>query len=518
MASLASVSSHSSTSSSTQSNETKAAQRVVRVMFFALVLDLLAFTMPLPLFPRIIDDFVQQESQSLPSQSTTLSRTLSTVRTLRSYLFSFTSTASIPSATNTHFDLTLLGGLLGSTFSFCQFLISPFLGSLSDKFGRKRILMLSMLGNLLSATLWLGSGSFGIYSISRIVGGLSEGNVQLSIAAISDVTTPATRSKSLALVGIAFSLAFTLGPSLGAYFASKDLFHLALSPIVNVPILGNIKLNSYAVPASITLALLTVETLYLAVYLPETKNWRKLQSGEAKETKVTSRQEVKRTLEERRERLERLEWIHFGFLFFFSGAEFTITFLTNNLFDFSNAQNGRLLGFIGVLSSLLQGGVVRRASSTPQKTFALALSGIRTCQLSLLLLSSLPFLSRKYDSNLSMFVLYLASAGLAFVSATVVNSLNSLASLEADGESPQPESGGAAGDGAEGIEKGKALGKFRSKGQLGRALGPLFATGVYWCISPGVAYAFCAIGTTGVAMQMKRLRKKEEAERNKKDR
>ena len=166
-------------------------------------------------------------------------------------------------------------------------------------------------------------------------------------------------------------------------------------------------------------------------------------------------------------------------------------------------QNGRLLGFIGILSSLLQGGYVRKASSTPQKTFSLAFSGIRMCQLSLLLLSSLPSLSRNYShSKAPMIILYLASAGLAYVSATVVNSLNSLASLETDSTTKS----------GKGIEKGRALGKFRSKGQLGRALGPLFATGVYWCVSPGVAYACCALGAMAVARGFGRLREKGEEE------
>ncbi|GAA6010640.1 hypothetical protein JCM11491_003006 [Sporobolomyces phaffii] len=488
----------------------RAARRVVRIIFFALLLDLLAFTMPLPLFPRIIDDYVQREASQTFSSPTLLSRTLSTVRTLRSYLTPASRTSSV--ATSSRFDLALLGGLLGSTFSFCQFLVSPSLGTLSDKYGRKRVLLGSMIGNLVSAALWLCSGeSFGIYAASRIVGGLSEGNVQLSIAAISDVTTPATRSKSLALVGIAFSLAFTLGPSLGAYFASTDLFRLASSPSIKIPLLDTtVALNSYAVPAAITFGLLTIETLYLALRLPETRGWKQEEVVERDGATVGDDEGSvrRRSVSERRERLRTLEWIHFGFLFFFSGAEFTITFLTHNLFDFSNAQNGRLLGFIGILSSLLQGGYVRRASSTPSKTFSLALSGIRMCQFSLLLLSSLPFLSGTRQNSTTaepsrtpMVVLYLASAGLAYVSATVVNSLNSLASLETDNDDTRDAKGHD-----ERIEKGKALGQFRSKGQLGRALGPLFATSVYWWVSPGVAYAGCAIGTMIVAKRMAKLK------------
>lgn len=144
-----------------------------------------------------------------------------------------------------------------------------------------------------------------------------ETQVQLSIAAISDVTTKANRSKSLALVGLAFAISFTLGPSIGAYFASKDLFRLAHSPVVNVPLVGSVTLNSFAVPAAITLALLAIETLYLAVCLPETKGWpRDVSSKEAEKTRD---QGARKTIQQRRETLGRLEWVHFGFLFFFSG-------------------------------------------------------------------------------------------------------------------------------------------------------------------------------------------------------
>jgi hypothetical protein len=59
------------------------------------------------------------------------------------------------------------------------------------------------------------------FLLSRLVGGFSEGNVQLSVAILSDVSSPATRARSLALVGIAFSLCFTIGPMLGAWLASK---------------------------------------------------------------------------------------------------------------------------------------------------------------------------------------------------------------------------------------------------------------------------------------------------------
>ncbi|GAA5863672.1 hypothetical protein JCM8547_003688 [Rhodosporidiobolus lusitaniae] len=502
-------------------------RRVVRVVFFALMLDLLAFTMPLPLFPRLIEDFVRKEALEPSATSTLLSQTLHAVRFLRSYLFSLAPTSSQARITTSYparWDLTILGGLLASLFSFCQFFISPFLGRLSDRYGRRRVLLATMVGNLISAALWLKADSFGLYAASRIIGGLSEGNVQLSIACITDVTSPATRSRSLALVGFAFAIAFTLGPSLGAYFSSRTFGRGSalslpsfLTCLPGVP--AEIKLNSYAVPAAITLALLTVETIYLALCLPETKGWAKKaeEPTSTTEPKKPVAPATPRTPEQRLRQLAKLQRIHFAFLFFFAGAEFTLTFLTHNFFDFTNLQNGRLLGFIGILSSLLQGGYVRRKASSPASTAGLALSGIRTCMISLILLAVLPWLASTGREGAAKTALWTAAAGLAFVSATVVNSLNALASFETDPEpssssssSPSPM---AAADPR--LEKGAALGRFRSRGQLGRALGPLLCTATYFAVSPSVAYALCAVGMVGVAGAMKGVAKGEKAREKK---
>jgi MFS family permease len=250
---------------------------------------------------------------------TLLSHTLTFVRSLRTTLFSYSS-FSPSAATSARWDLTLLGGLLASLFSLCQFIISPHLGSLSDRYGRRPVLLISMAGNLLSGALWLFADSFGMYAMSRVVGGLSEGNVQMSIAVISDVTDKTNRSKSLALVGVAFSLAFTLGPSLGAYFASRTIGVGSMLEVGGY----KIQLNGYAVPAAMTLLLLTIETAFLALYLPETRWWKDGEAVEEEETKVDL---VVRTKEQREVRLGELQTLHLGFLFFFSGQSLSHTHL-----------------------------------------------------------------------------------------------------------------------------------------------------------------------------------------------
>ena len=149
-----------------------------------------------------------------------------------------------------------------------------------------------MMGNLLSAVLWLTANTFGKFVLSRLAGGLSEGNVQLSILCISDVTTSANRSKSLAMVGIAFAVAFTVGPSIGAFLASR-----VIGTGSRITLLGKeFQLNGYAVPALATVVLLVVETTYLYLYLPETKAWK---VGEEEKVEVAKVDNVRpRTVEQ----------------------------------------------------------------------------------------------------------------------------------------------------------------------------------------------------------------------------
>lgn len=126
---------------------------------------------------------------------------------------------------------------------------------------------------------------------------------------------------SLFLLYLLYSTHSTLGPSLGAYFASRPLpistpSHLSLP----FPVLGvsSFKLNSYAFPALVTLVLLSIETIFLWWKLPETKGWSKVEEEETGESK-NEEKKVVRTKEQREKRLRELQWVHLGFLFFFSG-------------------------------------------------------------------------------------------------------------------------------------------------------------------------------------------------------
>ncbi|KAJ3828394.1 major facilitator superfamily domain-containing protein [Lentinula raphanica] len=461
--------------------------KVETIVFLSLVLDLFAFTIPLPLFPRLIEWYTLRE---ISDPNGFLSRTLRFVSNVRGLFYK-------PTLHSQKWDIVLLGGLMGSVFSMLQFIVSPRIGSLSDRHGRKKILLYTMIGNILSALVWIKSTTFASYMLSRVIGGLSEGNVQLAIAILSDVTTPENRSKALAHVGIAFAICFCIGPPIGAYFASK--------PLSAANTFG-LELNVYAVPAILTLVLLFIETAFLVVALPETRgkgikpSENKLKS-QGKATNGTTAPKAK-SPEQRMKILQSLRTLHFLFLGLFSGVEFTLTFLTFDLFDWNNKQNGALIGSIGIISALLQGGYVRRATSKIGEG-VMARRGVSSCALALIFLAILPnFVTT--NPTLARRLLQLGAVCMAFTSATVVNSLTAFASLQCEEEGFDTTTGKPAKIHPQ-LAKGKALGQFRSSGQLGRAIGPLIACASYWTVGPTYTYATGALAMVALSMHMRKI-------------
>ncbi|KAI7590117.1 MFS general substrate transporter, partial [Hortaea werneckii] len=217
-------------------------KQVLRVLFISLLLDLISFTFILPLFPKLLEFYRNLETQSA---NTLLSQIL---YGLNAYKNSFSKPI------NDRYDIVLLGGALGSLFSLCQAVASPVIGTLSDRYGRRTALLWSMMGNIASVALWCVATDFRTFLASRVVGGLSEGNVQLALAIATDISSDQDRGKTMAMVGACFSIAFTFGPALGA----------ALAQVTSVAA------NPFATAAGVSLLLIVTETVYLYFALPET--------------------------------------------------------------------------------------------------------------------------------------------------------------------------------------------------------------------------------------------------------
>ncbi len=110
-------------------------------------------------------------------------------------------------------------GLLVSTYAACQLISGPLLGRLSDQTGRKPLLLVSQAGTLVGFGLLAAAPSLAVVFLSRIVDGLTAGNLSLAQAYIADVTEPHERTRAFALIGVAFGLGFLIGPGISGYLA-----------------------------------------------------------------------------------------------------------------------------------------------------------------------------------------------------------------------------------------------------------------------------------------------------------
>lgn len=385
------------------------------------------------MFPKLLEFYRNVETQS---SQTLLSQVLGGLNAYKN---------AFEKPINDRYDIVLLGGALGSLFSLCQAIASPVIGTLSDRYGRRTALMWSMCGNIASVALWCAAVDFRTFLASRVVGGLSEGNVQLALAIATDISTDQDRGKTMALVGACFSIAFTFGPALGAALANVT----------------TVAANPFATAAGVSLALIVTETIYLYYALPETNaSVRPKENGAAKEKKKPV------TKGERTNSHLLLNMTHFTFILFFSGMEFSLSFMTYDLFSYGSKQSGRLLGFIGLVASILQGGVTRR------------MHPLRVVQLGVVSAAAAFFTLAKLESERT---LYVAASLLAVTSSTVVTGLNSLSSFEANSD-----------------ERGEKLGNHRSFGQAGRALGPLLFCTLYWWAGRDLAYLIGGSGMVAV--------------------
>ncbi|MBN3322124.1 MFS10 protein, partial [Atractosteus spatula] len=407
--------------------------RVITVVFLALLLDLLGFTLILPLLPSILDHYSQTEDGMYQS--------------LQSIVDFFGASIGVP--VERKYNGVLFGGLIGSLFSLLQFLSSPLTGAASDYYGRRPLMMLLTMGLMSSYALWAVSRSFSVFLLSRVVGGVCKGNVSLCTAIVADLTCPKARNRGMAMIGVAFSLGFTFGPMIGAYFALKptedEIF--------------------YQGPAVLALLFSAADLLFIFVMLPETlpRNNRvsSVTSGIQESTDllsplalfqftaVTRRQDS--PSKESVQNLKVLGFVYFSYLFLFSGLEYTLSFLTHQRFQFTSMQQGKMFFFVGIAMALIQGGYARRIK--PGKH-------IRTTRMAIIILIP-AFILIGLAWSVSM--LYVGLLLYSFAAAVVVPCLSTLVS--AYGSASQ---------------KGTVMGILRSLGALARVLGPIVASSVYW--------------------------------------
>lgn len=416
--------------------------RTVYMIFMSLLLDLLAFTVILPLLPSLLDHYRLHDSSG------------GLYPFLLDKVRYFQQLVGAPD----RFNSVLFGGFLGSLFSFLQFVASPLVGGLSDVYGRKPIMLLCVVGIAVSYVMWALSHSFAMFVLARIVGGISKGNVSLSMAVITDVSTSATRGFGMALVGVAFSVGFVVGPLIGAMFAKWAHTKAGYS-------------DWFVVPALFSCTLATANILFLLLCYKESLPKEKRAKSVARSLnqavayisipalfKFTAVQNISN---KDKKELQTLGLVYFVYLFIYSGLEFTLTFLTHHKFGFTSMEQGWMFFGIGLTMAVLQGSWIRRVP--PNATKKMATRGL------FLIVPS--FLCVSFASTASL--LYVGLFLFAVSTAMVVPCMMTMAS----------EFGTTA-------HKGTVMGVFRSLGALARAFGPVVASVAYWSLGSSVTY-FC---------------------------
>ncbi len=120
-----------------------------------------------------------------------------------------------------HFGAAGLGyGAVVGVFSFMQFVATALLGKLSDRIGRRPVLLTTMLINAIGYMLFAFAGSYWVLFLSRVVSGFAGGNISAAQAYMADITTPAERSRGMGIIGAAFGIGFSFGPAIGGFAAT----------------------------------------------------------------------------------------------------------------------------------------------------------------------------------------------------------------------------------------------------------------------------------------------------------
>ncbi|MBP9797782.1 MFS transporter [Candidatus Woesebacteria bacterium] len=288
-------------------------------------------------------------------------------------------------------------GLLFALFSICQFISTPIIGRMSDKYGRRPMLLVSIIGTALSFFVMAFAPSVAFLFLARALDGLTAGNVPVIFAVISDTTKPQERAKAFGYVGSAFSFGFIFGPAIAA---------LTLHFGENIP---------FIIAGIITI----IAAVLTYLYLPETNE----HMGEVKKGKLFDFPKMWHTLFEPNVGPTFLISLLF-FLAFSCSIIYGFQPFTMNVLKMTSTGNALIFTMFGALGFLTQTFIVGRFS----KKF-----GLKNAFSIGIVWTALALLSMYFSQSLWVFV---AASGLLAVFNSIVQTLiPTILSQEADANS-----------------------------------------------------------------------------------
>lgn len=328
-------------------------------------------------------------------------------------------------------------GLILTIYAMAQFLFTPVLGSLSDRFGRRPVIIVSLLIEAVSFALSALAGSLLILLLARFIGGIGASNMSSAQAVVADVTPPERRARGMGLIGAAIGMGFVVGPAIGGVLASQG----------------------QVVPFWAAMGVALVNALLTLVFLPETHKRPIIGSNEV------ARPPRRGVLGGWRRAfaspaLARLILVNLLFTLAFTAMEAVFPLFTQQVFHWNATQNGYIFTYVGVVIVIMQGGLVGMLVKRLGEQRVL-IGGLAMLAFGLLLL----------PLSQTLAVLLIALAVLSAGDGAVTPTNSALLSFASPGEA-----------------QGETLGVAQGAAGLGRVVGPL-AAGALFSLGAGVPFA-----------------------------
>jgi MFS family permease len=358
-------------------------------------------------------------------------------------------------ARTTFHSTAFVGTLLSAVYSLMQFLFVPVWGRLSDRIGRRPVLLWSIAATALAmGGLGLGlsyGSSIGWLFAARIFSGIATANLGTASAYIADVTKPEDRARGMGLIGMAFGLGFILGPAMGGLLAS-------------VTVNG----RHGAVACFVAAGLSVVNLVWAMVGLGESLSSEKRALAALQPRRLTPLNVAAARSAFDRPGVALAILVNFIIVLSFANLDQTFRFFNKDVFGMTAGQTGGVLAFIGVVAAATQGGLVRTLSRRVADAVLLR-SGV--------FLQVFAFAGFAVAPSLGRGMLFVAGAALAIGNGLTQPSVAAYVSKRAD-----PSAQGA------------TLGTNQAAASLARVFGPAFGGFVYGAVGPRAPYIAAAVG------------------------
>lgn len=347
--------------------------------------------------------------------------------------------------------VNLLIGVIFGSYSLAQFFAAPLIGRLSDRFGRRPVLLVSVFCTGLAFLLLGFASSLWMLLIARIFDGITGGNVSTAQAYIADVTTQENRAKGMGLIGAAFGMGFILGPGMGG-FLSKYSIHL---------------------PFFVASGMAFLNTISIFFFLPESLK-------EKKHTSLNPADHFRAI----GHALKAHELVFPVLVLFIATLSFGIFQTVFPLFargeyHYNERQVAYLYVYSGLIGVVIQGGLLGRLVKVFEEKILL-IGGLSALVASYILLPSMPLLAPV------LMVMGTMSVGTGLASSLLPTVISKAA----------PPS-----------EQGQVMGITQSAGSLGRAIGPFLGGLMLAYLGKGSPYYACAaLIAAGLVITLRRVR------------